>query len=83
MSGLIQVSACWSYLRRSAYLAYPKTPKDLCSLSGSALDESIIKLQETGLANEILYQSFMSADKHKLTICIRDTFKAPEGKRSL
>ena len=55
MLGLIQVSAWRSYLHKSGYLAYPKTPKDLCSLSGSALDESITKLEETGLENANLY----------------------------
>ena len=84
MLGLIQVSAWRSYLRKSGYLAYPKTPKDLCSLSGSTLDESITKLEETGLENENLYiKASCQQTNINLTICICDTFRAPEGRRSL
>ena len=48
MFSLIQVSAWRSYLRRSGFLASTKTPKECCSPSGSALDESISRLEETG-----------------------------------
>ena len=46
MFSLIQVSAWKSYLRRSGFLASTKTLKECGSPSGSALGESITRLED-------------------------------------